>query len=183
MWRTEWGVSGGVVVPCIVGRQGCLCLTYVLVLPALQTHNLVGQLIQGCCFPAITAFNQWQLITYAVSQVALAAAAAVSTSGPPGGSSEQQRAAVYAAATASAVVQAERCVAAARAQGSGSAGSSSSSSREAAFDLLLDLVLHDSGCWQQAQELLQTTVHASAGAMILPNRFNNIPLPSLRAPG
>jgi hypothetical protein len=163
-----------------VGAHGCLCLTYLcFVLSALQTHNLVGQLIQGCCFPAIAAFNQWQMITFAVSQVALADP----TAAAQGGASEQQRAAVYAAATASAVVQAERCVAAARAQGSGSAGSSSSSSREAAFDLLLDLVLHDSGCWQQAQELLQTTVHASAGVMILPNRFNNIPLPSLRAPG
>ena len=84
---------------------------------------------------------------------------------------------------AGAVAKAERVVAAARAQGSGSAGSTSSSSREAAFGLLLDLVLHDSGCWQKAQQLLQSEVHTIAGATFLRNRFNNIPLPLLRAPG
>ena len=151
---------------------------------ALQTHNLVSQLIQGCCFPAITVFQQWQVVSYAVNQLALAAAAANPALAASGGPSQEQRAAIHAAASAGAVAKAERCVTAARAQGSGSAGStSSSSSREAAFLLLLDLVLHDSGCWQQAQEQLQSVVHTFAGALFLPNRFNNIPLPSLRAPG
>ncbi|EFN51470.1 hypothetical protein CHLNCDRAFT_59229, partial [Chlorella variabilis] len=43
-------------------------------------------------------------------------------------------------------------------------------------------MLHDSGCWQYAQEQLRNIVHAAASSF-LPQRFNNMPLQSLRTPG
>jgi hypothetical protein len=79
---------------------------------------------------------------------------------------------------AAADAAAERCVAASRAQ---HAQHAVGSSREAAFDLLLDLAVHDSGCWQYVQDQLATGVHAAAAAL-LPQLFNNVPLQALRAP-
>lgn len=140
---------------------------------ALQSCNFARLLIHSCCFPAVSAQRQLEAATLGRLNAAGAEAASVSALPPP----PLQQSVLAAAATAEAT--AERCIAAAQAQYGNGSGTSS---REAAFDLLLDLMLHDSGCWQYAQEQLRNIVHAAASSF-LPQRFNNMPLQSLRTPG
>lgn len=73
----------------------------------------------------------------------------------------------------------DACVGAARAA---AAGGGDGGSREAAFELLLDLATHDSGCWREAQGLLTTLVHPTA-LQLLGLAFTNLPLQAVRPPG
>ena len=123
-----------------------------------QAHGLVEQLLLGVCFPAIgaQALRDQRLHALLSAETARLRAA----SGGGGAQQAQQAQAEagrlgeayqrLAAAGQFSVARAEleACVAAARAQQVTGAGAVS---REAAFDLLLDLVTHDSGCWQQAR--------------------------------
>ncbi|KAL4854761.1 Ubiquitin carboxyl-terminal hydrolase 24 [Chlorella vulgaris] len=133
------------------------------------TCNLAGQLIHGCCFPVLTALQQREAVV--LSRIVEAAVPqGEGTFAPP-----QLEPGRLEAADAAA----ERCVAAARAQ---FASGISSSNREAAFGLLIDLMMHDSGCWQYGQEQLQLVIHSKANTLLL-NPFSNVPLQSVRAPG
>ncbi|KAL4452636.1 hypothetical protein ABPG75_008298 [Micractinium tetrahymenae] len=169
------------------------------------SSGLVSQLITACCFPALTALLSretamlFRIQAASEAQKTAAAAAAGSSDAggdPPAAASaaaeaaeqqqqqqqqQQQLQAQAVAMTAGAEAEAERCIAAVRLHGAGH-GSAGRASREAAFDLLLALVTHDSGCWHQAQDLLQNRVHHMA-AQVLPQPFGNVPLQNLRAPG
>ena len=162
--------------------------------PPLQSSNLVTRLLDGCCFPALSVLRHreqfltyWALMNQQADQAADAAAAA-SAEGGAGSPAAVQAAAQAAHGRQMAAQlgnlakatweQCEKCVLAARLQAASSAGGSS---REAAFELLQDLVTHDLGCWQKAAEHLQNSVHATgAGLLLLP--FNNVPLQLVRAP-
>lgn len=122
-----------------------------------QTHQLAAALLHGCCFPALALLRQRDLLRIST----------MAASPPPP------------ADLAAADAAAERCVAASRAQHAQQAGGSSS--REAAFELLLDLAVHDSGCWRYVQDQLTHFVHTAAVAL-LPQLFNNVPLQALRPP-
>lgn len=142
----------------------------------LQTSNLVAQLIQGCCFPAITALRQreqyyMQLMVAGQAQPQAAAPHAADGSGAPTEAAAEamqllqaRLLAVAAGTIASAQTSAELVVAAARAQAGTGAGGSS---REAAFELLLDLVTHDSGCWQQVSGWGGGTARAGGCMLVL----------------
>ncbi len=138
----------------------------------------MSRLINGCCFPAVTALLNREMAALMRLQASSEAQQAPAGSsdagnGVPSAAAQQQaqQQAQAAAAAGSAEAGAERCIAAARLQGAGQ-GSAGSASREAAFDLLLDLVTHDSGCWRQAQELLQDRVHHVAGQVGPPGQVH-----------
>lgn len=120
-----------------------------------QTHGLVEQLIRGVCFPAIGA----QAVRDQRLQALMAAETARLRAAGGGASTAQQQQqqqmqalgellgrVTTAGPSSVAYPELEKCVAAARAH---QVTGADRSSREAAFDLLLDLVAHDSGCWQQ----------------------------------
>lgn len=154
----------------------------------------MAHLLDGCCFPALSTLRTresfvacWFALTDQAGKATVAAAAAAAESGADSPAAMQAAAAAaqqhQAAATAGSLAMAmwgscERCILAARLQ---AASGNGSTSREAAFELLLDLVTHDSGCWQQAAELLQTQVHEAARSL-LPQPYNNSPLQLVRAP-
>lgn len=163
-------------------------------IPLPQSSNLVVRLLDGVCFPALSVLRQrdqfmayWYALTDEADKAMGAAAAVVAESGVDSPAAVQaavtavQRRQAAAAAASFAVTmwgQCEKCILAARLQAASGGGSAS---REAAFELLLDLVTHDSGCWQKASELLQTQVHEAARSL-LAQPYNNSPLQVVRAP-
>lgn len=168
----------------------------------LQTSGLVLKLLHGCCFPAIAAMRfraSWISQIMAMGQTAGASAAqasriAAASSGAADAAAVEAEAEAASQRMAATVMQQklaqtsgqvhaqwERCIAAAREQ---AASGTAAASREVAFDLLLDLAVHDSGCWQLLQEQLSGVVHApTTGAMFLPHVFNNVAPQLIRAPG
>lgn len=193
-------IGTGPVVPRVrVGRlllasafYSCSCAPPLPPLP--QSSNLVVRLLDGCCFPALSVLRQreqftayWLALADQAGKAMGAAAALVAESGADSpaavqaaaAAAQQQQVAATAGGFAMAMwSQSEKCILAARLQ---AANGSWSTSREAAFDLLLDLVTHDVGCWHKAAELLQTQVHEAArGLLALP--YNNSPLQVVRTP-
>ncbi|PSC74217.1 ubiquitin specific peptidase 24 isoform A [Micractinium conductrix] len=149
------------------------------------SSGLVSQLISHCCFPALTALrlrHEGVLATLSARSAVTDAAPTDADADPQPG--ELQAAALQLAAANAALVvsgvAAEQCIEQARVQGTGPT-SAGSASREAAFELLLDLICQDSDCWHAAQEQLSTVVH-SAASDVLPLTFGNTPLQNLRGP-
>ena len=121
----------------------------------LQSSGLVSQLISHCCFPALTALrlrHEGVLATLSARSAVTDAAPTDADADPQPG--ELQAAALQLAAANAALVvsgvAAEQCIEQARVQGTGPT-SAGSASREAAFELLLDLICQDSDCWHAAQ--------------------------------
>ena len=177
----------------------------------LQGQNLVAELIYNCCFPSLRMYQVLQaaLLVRNSAQAASAQAFAAlckerqqlpSLQQPQQQQPEQQQRlqqltadvlqqTISVTSAFSSMTQwsrlAEGTVAAARsAQATGALGAASgcsTASREAAFDLLLELVVHDSACWQAAARELSASMHSLAD-LILQHTTTAQPPPP-RAPG